>query len=1351
MARSHDTFTTIHSEGALLPPDFLQRIVADAGSLDGLTPDSYHLPGQRLNEAISQTWNRLQGAWASFKAARERLPEGDLGTSITRDRWLLPLFAALDYGRLETAHAVEIDGKSYSISHCWRNVPIHLLGCNVSLDHRTPRVAGAARATPHGLLQVYLNRSKDTLWGFLSNGLRLRILRDNVSLTRQAYVDFDLEAMMEGEVYADFVLLYLLCHQSRVEGEKPGDFWLEKWMNAAQQQDIRVLDQMQKSVKQAIERLGVGFIDHPANHALREALQTGALSTQDYYRQLLRLVYRLLFLFAAEDRNLLHPDKVDELLRQRYHDYYSTRRLREMAGHIKGTRHHDLFDSLRLITRLLSGEAGYSDEQRAMLGLPALDGWLFREEAVGAIIGYEIANRDLLDAVRALAFTEDPSARVPRPVDYRNLGPEELGSVYEWLLELHPKIHIEARAFSLDTAAGHERKTTGSYYTPDSLVQALLDSALDPVIDEARRAANPKGALLNLKICDPACGSGHFLIAAARRIANALATVETGEEEPPPEALRHAVREVIGQCIYGVDINPLAVELCKVNLWMESLEPGMPLSFLEHRILCGNSLLGTTPALIAQGIPDEAFNPIEGDDRDVVSGLRKRNREERNGQLDMFILPVDSSADAAALSRDVRDMHAIPDSTLDGVWARERRYAHLKESVAHCHAQMVANAWCAAFVWEKRAAADPNTPPPITNLVFRQLADDGGLLDKRDLVEAEVARLAEQYKFLHWHIAFPDVFNVPECAEDAENTQTGWNGGFDCVLGNPPWERIKIQEKEWFAEHDREIAAAPNAAARQRMIEQLIERDPYLLATFRQDRRKSEGESHFVLKSGRYPLCGRGDVNTYAIFAETNRHIVSVHGNAGFIVQSDIATSDTYRHYFEDLMHQQQLVSFFDFVNTEGLFPGIHRTHPHFCLLTIAGSPINQPAQFAFWNTNVGHLNELERHFTLSLDDIMLVNPNTHTSPIFRSRHDADLTKAIYRRVSVLISEDNPLSNLWNCNITRTFDMARFVQQASNRTELEHAGLHLANGYFAEDAESWCPIIEAKTFWQFDHRMATYEDVSVQDAQGGNARPLSPAEKEDPFKTVIARYWLPSEIVSTYTNWHTEGYWLAYRDITNTTNERTMIAAILPKRASDYTVRLIYSGEVVGQSVCNLTANLNSFVFDYVSRQSVAATHFSDYVMKQLAVLPPSSYDAELAAFITPHILELTYTAWDLQPFAQDVGYNGPPFIWDEDRRFLMRCELDALYFHLYQIAREDVDYIMETFPIVKRRDEQAYGEYRTKRVILQMYDQMAALPKMSVTHPKGLDEEYLVPDVSEFQTWLTPPPADPSVAHPEQ
>ena len=872
-------FSTVRSKKAILPIDLLQRIALLDPALDGLTPECYHLlKTERLNEAINHSWNRLLGAWAIFKAARDKLPERETGTTLTRERWLLPLFSELGYGRLPSAKNVEVHDQSYPISHLWQQTPIHLVGCNVDLDHMTRGVAGAARSSPHSLVQELLNRSDSYLWGFVSNGLRLRILRDNVSITRQAYVEFDLEEMMDGEAYADFVLLWLLCHESRVEGEPAVECWLEQWSRTAQKEGTRVLDHLRDGVEQAIAALGSGFLAHPANAELRDRLRGGQLSTQDYYRQVLRIVYRLIVLFVAEDRDLLFHPEAGEIARTRYTLYYSMSRLRRLAEQRTGTRHFDLFSGQRLVMEKLGADDGYPE-----LGLPALNSFLFSREAIPDLADGEIPNRDLLDAIRALAFTSDGHTR--RVVDYRNLGPEELGSVYESLLELHPVLHIDTATFKLDTASGHERKTTGSYYTPTSLITSLLDSALDPVLDEVSSKADPEKAILNLKVCDPACGSGHFLIAAAHRIAGRLAAVRTGEEEPPPEARRRALRDVIGRCIYGVDLNPMSVELCKVNLWMEAIEPGKPLSFLEQHIQCGNSLLGATPALLVKGIPDSAFEPIEGDDKKICSEYKKKNKEQREGNRSFWDaegLPWDRLGD---LATSVIQLEEIGDDTVEGIRRKQEYYNQLVQSSDYLNGRLWADAWCAAFVWKK----NNDFAYPITEEVFRNIEKDPYKIST--WMRNEIIRLRELYQFFHWHLAFPDVFRVPTKGETPENEQAGWSGGFDVVLGNPPWEHTELKEQEWFANRDPEIANAAGAE-RKRKIEVLAVSNPALYNAFLEARRQEDGGSHFIRNSARYPLCGRGRINTYAIFAETNRLILSSKGRVGCIVQSGIATDD---------------------------------------------------------------------------------------------------------------------------------------------------------------------------------------------------------------------------------------------------------------------------------------------------------------------------------------------------------------------------------------------------------------------------------------------------------------------------
>lgn len=1069
MPQAKDQLTTIRTEGSLLPADLLARVSEEDGALAGMTPASYHRSGERLNEAISRSWTALQSAWSHFQAGLEALPADDLGTTITRERWLLPLFRELDYGRLPTAQAASIEGKSYPISHSWGlNVPIHLVSSRVDLDETRRGVAGAASGSPHSLLQGFLNHSDDHLWGFVSNGYKLRVLRDNLTLTRQAYVEFDLEAMMNGDAYSDFRVLWLLCHQSRVEADRPSDCWLEKWMKEAEDRGTRALEHLRGGVEAAITALGVGFLEHPANGALRDKLRDGTLDTQNYYRQLLRIIYRLLFMFVAEDRDLLLDRGASDAARERYKSYYSTQRLREMAAGFVGTRHSDRFEALRLVMRLLAGENRHVDG--SALGIVPLGSFLFSDRAVADIIDCKISNRQLLSAIRSLSLIDDREARAWRNVDYKNLGPEELGSVYESLLELHPHINVDARSFALETAGGNERKTSGSYYTPSSLIKVLLDSALDPVLDEA--AKQGEEAILNLKVCDPATGSGHFLIAAANRIAKRLASLRTGEEEPALPALQAAKREVISKCIYGVDINPMAAELCKVSLWMEAQEPGKPLSFLDHHIQVGNSLLGTTPRLMGAGIPNDAFKPIEGDDKKIASELRKRNRGElkqREANLRQLGLEQARAADYGFLTSTMSDLAKSADDSIGDIHAKEELYRELANSPEYINARLLADAWCAAFVWFK--STPPPAPPrsfregsaeaqvwadlPLTDLLYRNL-EENPQSPQFESLRAKVAALTDRYGFFHWHVAFPDVFEVADDLAEAQHEAAGWNGGFDVVLGNPPWERIKIQEKEWFAGRDPDIAGARNAAERRRMIATLAESDPRLLAAFNADKRAAEGQSHFIRMSERYPLCGRGDVNTYIVFAELDRFLLSGRGRVGMVCPSGIATDDTTKFFFQDLMETQSLASMYDFENRQKLFAAVD-SRMKFALLTMTGADIRtRETEFVFFALNIGDLEDKWRRFKLSAADIAMLNPNTGTMATFRSQRDAEITKAIYRRVPVLKDDAADVEQMsggadrlyWNVKFFTMFHMSNDSDKFRTRDELESAGYELVGNIF---------------------------------------------------------------------------------------------------------------------------------------------------------------------------------------------------------------------------------------------------------------------------------------------------------------
>ncbi|HVU71245.1 MAG TPA: N-6 DNA methylase, partial [Ktedonobacteraceae bacterium] len=1025
----------------------------------------------------------------------------------------------------------------------------------------------------------------------------------------------------------------------------------------------------------------------------------------------------------------------DEVARKRYTDYYSTARLRRLAGLRVGTRHGDLFRALWLVMEQLG-----STEDCLALGLPALNGFLFSRDAMPDLYACELANHELLAAVRSLAYTDHGPTR--RTVDYKNLGSEELGSIYESLLELHPELSVESATFKLSTASGNARKISGSYYTPTSLIDCLLDSALVPVLKEARARPDAEQAILALKVCDPACGSGHFLIAAAHRIAKELAAMRTGTEEPGPAERRAALRDVVSHCLYGVDINPMAVELCKVSLWMEAIEPGKPLSFLDAHIKPGNSLLGATPALLREGIPNEAFEPIEGDDKKICSEFKKLNSKLRAGNRSLFREDREEGIweYQGTLMNSMLQLEGMSEDTVEEIRRKETFFKKLLASGTYANALLWANAWCAAFVWKKTA----EMRPPITDEELRDIGHNPHSLAAWR--KEEIERLARQYQFFHWHLAFPEVFHVPLGDEQPANEQAGWSGGFDVVLGNPPWERIKIQEKEWFASRAPAIASASNAAARRKMIAALqsspIPGERELSAAFMEDQRQATGESHFVRDSCRYPLCGRGDVNTYAIFAENMRWIVSPTGRVGCIVPSGIATDDTTKWFFREVIETHSLVSFFSFLNEAKLFSGIdHRVN--YALLTMSGKETKiKAADFAFGVYTTEALKEEERHFSLSANDIALLNPNTRTCPIFRSKRDMELTKAIYQRVPVLIEEQEGMTdvNPWQLSFKRMFDMANDSGLFRTREQLTREGWKLRGNVFRKGTEQYLPLYEGKMIWHFDHRFGTYDGQTQAQANQGKLPELNEAQHVDPYHYSLPQYWVhTNDFHQTFST--SDTVLLGFRDITGASVLRTAVFSLLPSIPCGHTLPLVlFPAALTIRHSLLFLSNMAAFPFDYVARQKLGGSHMTFFILKQLPVLPPATYATSCpwhptltpGDWIAPRALELTYTAWDLAAFAKDCGYDGPPFRWDEERRFLLRCELDAAYFHLYGIARDDVDYIMDTFRVWREKEEKQQGEYRTKRVILEIYDEMQRAIAGGVA----------------YRTRLEPGPADQTVAH---
>ncbi|MGA5305857.1 Eco57I restriction-modification methylase domain-containing protein [Nucisporomicrobium flavum] len=1318
-----DTSSAVRVAGGLLTADLLSRLAAGT-DVSGLEPDTYHLAaGEKLRQAASRKWEELSPVWKKFRA---EVDEGDGAptASRTRDRWLVKLLKALDFDQLESlpAPGLAVDDKTFPLSHRWAHVPIHLLGWGDDLSSRGKGLRGKTVSAPQAMLQELLNRSDDHLWAILSNGRRLRLLRDSTALVGSAYVEFDLEAIFDGDLFSNFALLYALAHRSRFEHldspASPASCWLERWRTDAIDHGARALEQLRGNVATAIATLGTGFLQHPDNTQLRKQLAEGDLAVEDFQRTLLRCVYRLLFWFVAEDRGGLHPANANETARHRYTGYFSSARLRDTARRRRGNRQTDLWQTARIVLDALGHEDG-----RPELALPGIGGIFEPGPLDEPIADAALSNRVLLDVVRTLTVVRDGD--VLRPVDFRNLGAEELGSVYELLLELHPRHDPEQATLTLDPVGGSERKTSGSYYTPTSLVECLLDSALNPLLDKALAADDPEAALLDITICDPACGSGHFLVAAARRLGKQVAAVRTDEAEPTPESVRSALRDVIGRCIYGVDINPMAVEIAKIALWLEALEPGKPLSYLDANIRVGNALLGATPALLADGLPDAAFKPIEGDDKKFTAALAKRNKAERALSAEQGELFDDTALREATL-RVARAASQLLDrgtpNSLADIHVRARRHSELQASPDWVRARDLADAWCAAFVWPKT----PDGPPAITHQVLQRMEQDPLTLPAE--TAGETRRLAAAYRFFHWQLEFPQIFAASESGAEAESS--GWRGGFSCVLGNVPWERVKLQEQEFFAARDPEVAAAPNAAARKRIIKALEINDPPLHMAFLAARRRAEGESFLLRKSGRHPLTARGDLNTYAVFAETGWRISGPNGRFGVILPTGIATDDTTKYFFRHIVDSGSLESLLDFRN-KGFFPGAAGAQGNrFCLLTLTRAPRNVPMLFSFRNESLQEAHRGDRRVYLTADEIAMLNPNTGTAPLFRSRRDAEITLGIYRRVPVLVKDNDPSGNPWGISFLRMFDMANDSDLFHTREQLESDGWTLDGHAFTRGPDRMLPLYEAKMFHHYEHRFGDYSELALVAGKGVRALPTPSVEMRDnPYYSVLPRYWVASAAVVSRLMGHLDHRWLlCWRDITSGLDERTAIFGLIPMVAVGHTSPLAFIDRPV--DVAPLYANLTSLVFDYCVRQKVGGTHLTYMYLNQTPVLAPNAYrrpapwarSTRLDAWISQRVLELVYTAADMEPFARMLGYTESPFRFSVARRLLLRAELDAAFFHLYGIGRDDVEHVLESFPIVKRKDIAGCGEYSTKKRILEIFDAMASAVKCGYQYETVVD-----------------------------
>jgi hypothetical protein len=1192
----------------------------------------------------------------------------------------------------------------------------------------------------------YLRRVDDLTngalrWGILTNGGRWRLYYSGARSVAEEFFEVNLAAVL-GVPGHNEGLFKLTPDQQR--------HWFKVFALVFRREAFipgpdhrtfhkRALDEgkfYEERVAKDLSDLVFGFVFPDLARGIAAAAPAAPLN--DVRDAALVLLYRLLFILYAEDRDLLPVHE------RRYDDYGLRERVRLDVG-----RRMDAGDTISTTAArywsVLDDLCRAIDNGDADIGLPPYNGGLFNKDRTPLLTEIRLGDALVANVIDKMSFIKSEQGR--RYINYRDLSVQQLGSIYERLLEHEivredGDVRIRPNIFA--------RKASGSYYTPDDLVGLILDETLEPLVDRHLEAftakvdeldgqpppgrrmgsltrLDPAMRLLELKICDPAMGSGHFLVSVVDKItdhiidamAEAEVQVTWGDYISPVaeriEAIRNTImgnaeargwsvnedqlddrhiirRMVLKRCVYGVDKNPMAVELAKVALWLHTFTVGAPLSFLDHHLRVGDSLFGSW----------------------VKAGIEKVTRY---GSPLVLHGPIRSAIQSAAQMQ-------LVEGLTDAEIAEAERSSHIFDQITDMTSPLLALlSFIHALDWlnlrDRQSVAlikhffDGQFGDPVEIAMGRAEIRMGRDTPEFLTILNAVRELINEERFLHWQVTFPGVWTDWEAEE--------LRGGFDAIVGNPPWDRMKLQQVEWFAARKREIAMAPRASDRKAMIEHLIEIDDPLAADFVKASRRAEIAAQLARDGGDYPLLSGGDINLYSLFVERAQTLIKPDGMVGLLTPIGIGTDMTNSKFFSMLAKAEKIKTFIAFENRRGwLFADVHHEDQPTVFVFGGQSGEYTKFQFAVRLTEMPHPDGSSTTM-LSAGQCRKINPNTGTVPMFRSMRDTALISEIYERLPVLVDRsDGTEVKAWPVRYMTMFHMTNDSGLFRTSSELkEKEGAYPIGGQRLRNAAGdWVPLFEGKMVSMYNHRYAGVRTSSSGVSGQGVAIHSQEEQLADPGFLPTPRYWISENNLRLRLP-----FVVGFNDICNTNNKRSLIAAMVPR--SGYGNKLpILVPELNADStiVVPLLGNLCAIVCDYVARQKIQSRNLNLYILEQLPIVPPETYDQvhfggkSAGEIVREAVLELTYTAHDMAPFARAMGYvkpDGairPPFIWDEDRRLHLRAKLDALYFHLYGVMnREDVSYIYSTFPIVEREETETWGRYRSRDLCLAYMNALAA------------------------------------------
>lgn len=1247
------------------------------------------------------------------------------------EKWLIPFFTQFEY-ELEDFEIkrVSVDEDSplrdFRITHQskgYKNPFFHFVETKEDFDSKINK--NPQKKAHHNVCQQFVNLNTEIRWLFLSNGRILRLLTKFYHVYSKGFLEFDLENIFANRDEKEFNAMYSTIHSSRfIPEEEDHEFLIEFFQKESTSEGIKIGDALRDNVHNAIELLGDELIQQNPN--FMELVMTEDFDIEENYAELLRMIYRIIFILYAEQRKML--PWVGTL----YFEQFSLTSFRFLAEKpIKAEKNFDLWKKLFITFQLVN-------KGNKFLGVNSYNGSLFKNDNLSIIINnkLKLSNDVLLQIIRKL--TTSKINNVLQRINFLEITEEEIGVVYESLLDFKPYIDSNSQFQLIE---GTERKSTGSYYTPKALIDILIRTTLQPLVeDRLKEAGDDKDekekAILNLKVCDPACGGGTFLLAALDYLGKKLAEVRTGSDYPLEDDLREARREILQHCIYGVDMNPLAVELAKMSLWLRACVKDKPLNFLDNHIKCGNSLIGLGQKMEINEINPNAFEAISGNKatgiapenkklkskaREIIKNeIRERRIQGKTTLITSFFTERRTADICSTKFQEIIDM---PENDPENINQKENLYEDLRKNENYQQALSEANIWTSTFFWPLEGDVLGEIPRYTTIEQLRENIADPEL----DKLMEKINKLAVDNQFFHWYIEFPEVFSNDR-------------GGFDCILTNPPWEILQLKEKEFFMGLSEEILAAQNQSKRRLLIKNLKNNNPSLFERYMLTWRNVMKINNYFSKSKLYSLSAKGTLNTYALFTERNWDLINTNGYAGIICPTGIIMNYHMQDLFKALIQKKTLQMMFDFVNTNKIFN--IATKQRFCLLMLGNKSIFgdiipmtfyslnpediQKTLSIIYNSNQKTLRQRiiklpDYHFLIPLEqkDFELFNPNTLTCPSFHNKKEADLLRHLYEQAPILIKKDvntrKVINNPWKISFNRMFDAANDSKMFISKMKLKDLNAKPINRkstggiYIDSDGKKYYPLYDGKIIWQYDHRYSSIELISETKAKR-KMRPIHTSEEShsDIWYSILPAYWIKEEdFISKFPKNYTKNWLIGYRNITDALNERTFVATIIPKTPTLDPLPLILS-EFSANDLCLLLANLNSIVFDFIVRLKTMGLHISFFILEQLPIFTYKDYDEDLKKIIVQNVLKLTYTSMGIESFAKDLGFEGKPFKWDLNERMKLKSELDAIYAHLYKLDRNSLSYILDTFPILKKYELEKFEVFLTKKLVLKAYDKFS-------------------------------------------